>query len=166
MHVIVGRWWVVGCCARKHEHVWEGGYLWGHLWSEPLGATKRYFSTVLTMHPPPPPPPHPPQHTHTHTQTVLHVGVLPYIIAERISARHWIGDLFLRNMSCSGMLIGMLWVSCRSNLPRGLNGTRSTNFRLRSVDEHAVPPRSCRAICTYGVQQSVRSTTVYTATPQ
>ena len=56
-----------------------------------------------------------------------------YIIAEGIS---------------SGMLIGMLQVSCwptEFHLPRGLDGTRITTLRLRSVDEHAVPPRACRS---------------------
>ena len=75
------------------------------------------------------------------------------------------GDLFLtmyicayRNMSCSGMLTGILRVSCQPiefYLPRGLDGTRSTTLRLRSVDEHAVPPRGCRAgTATYGVKRN------------
>ena len=71
-----------------------------------------------------------------------------------------------RNMSCSGVLIGMLQVSCRPiefYLPQGLDGTRSTALRLRSVDEHAVPPMACRAgAATYGDKQSAQSTS---ATP-
>ena len=46
-----------------------------------------------------------------------------------------------RNMSRSGMLIGMLRVSCRPiefYLLRGLDGARTTTFRNRSVDERAV----------------------------
>ena len=46
-----------------------------------------------------------------------------------------------RNMSRSGMLIGMLRVSCRPiefYLLRGLDGVRTTTFRNRSVDERAV----------------------------
>ena len=87
------------------------------------------------------------------------------------------GDLFLtiyvctyQNMSCSGMLIEMLRVSCQPiefYLPHGLNGTRSTTLRLRSVDEHTVPPRAYRAgAATYGVKQSVHSTSLDTATPR
>ena len=83
-------------------------------------------------------------------------------------------DLFLtiyvctyQNMSCSGMLIEMLRVSCRPiefYLPRGLNGTRSTTLRNRSVDEHT---RACRGgAAKYGVKPSVQSTSVYTATPR
>ena len=73
-------------------------------------------------------------------------------------------------MSRSGMLIGMLWVSCQPvelYLSRGLDGSRGATLRLRSVDEHAVPPRACRAgAATYGVKQSAQSISVYTATPQ
>ena len=44
-----------------------------------------------------------------------------------------------RKMSHSGMLIGMLRVSCRPiNLLRGLDGVRTTTLRNRSVDERAV----------------------------
>ena len=44
-----------------------------------------------------------------------------------------------RKMSRSGMLIGMLWVSCRPiDLLRGLDGARTTTLRNRSVDERAV----------------------------
>ena len=45
-----------------------------------------------------------------------------------------------RNMSRSGMLIGMLRVSCRPiefHLLRGLDGARTTTLRSRSVDERA-----------------------------
>ena len=69
-----------------------------------------------------------------------------------------------RNMSHSGMLIGMLQVSClpiELYLPQGLDGAvrtrryRSTTLIFRSVDEHAVPPRACRAgAATYGVKHS------------
>ena len=58
------------------------------------------------------------------------------------------GDLFLtiyvctyRNMSRSGMLIGMLRVSCwpiEFYLLRGLDGARTTTLRNRLVDERAV----------------------------
>ena len=42
-------------------------------------------------------------------------------------------------MSRSGMLIGMLRVSCRPiDLLRGLDGARTTTLRNRSVDERAV----------------------------
>ena len=81
------------------------------------------------------------------------------------------GDLFLTIVSThprSGTLIGMLQVSCRPiefYLPRGLDGTRSTTLRLRSVDERAVPPRACRAgAATHGVKQSAQSIS-YTSTP-
>ena len=44
-----------------------------------------------------------------------------------------------RKMSRSGMLIGMLRVSCRPiDLLRGLGGARTTTLRNRSVDERAV----------------------------
>ena len=44
-----------------------------------------------------------------------------------------------RKMSRSGMLIGMLRVSCRPiDLLRGLDGARTTTLRNRSVDERAV----------------------------
>ena len=46
-----------------------------------------------------------------------------------------------KNMSRSGMLIGMLWVSCRPvefYLLRGLDVARTTTLRNRSVDERAV----------------------------
>ena len=46
-----------------------------------------------------------------------------------------------QNMSRSGMLIGMLRVSCRPiefYLLRGLDGARTTTFKNRSVDERAV----------------------------
>ena len=62
-------------------------------------------------------------------------------------------------MSHSGMLIGMLRVSCQPiefYLVWGLNGTRSTTLRLRSVDKHMVPPRACRAgAATYVWSQTV-----------
>ena len=63
----------------------------------------------------------------------------------------------------------MLQVSSRPiefYLPQGLDGTRSTTLRLRSVDKHEVPPRTCRAgAATYGVKQSAQSTSVHTVTP-
>ena len=44
-----------------------------------------------------------------------------------------------RKMSRSGMLIGILRVSCRPiDLLRGLDGARTTTLRNRSVDERAV----------------------------
>ena len=79
-----------------------------------------------------------------------------------------------RNMSRSGMLIGMLWVSCRPiefYLLRGLDGARTTTLRNRSVDERAVlqglqseqlhmDSNSYIHVC------MEQSTSVYTATPQ
>ena len=50
-----------------------------------------------------------------------------------------------QNTSHSGILIGILWVSCppiEFYLLQVLDGTRSTTLRLRSVDDHAVPPRA------------------------
>ena len=56
----------------------------------------------------------------------------------------------------------MLRVSCQPiefYFPHGLDGTRSTTKRLRSVDENVVPPRACRAGAdTY--EQSAQSTSV------
>ena len=48
---------------------------------------------------------------------------------------------YVPNMSSSGMLIGMLRVSCRPiefYLLRGLDGVRTTTLRNRSVDEHTL----------------------------
>ena len=72
-----------------------------------------------------------------------------------------------RNMSHSGMLLGMLQVSCwpiELYLPQGLDGAvRARRYRsttlFRSVDEYAVPPRACRTgAATYGVKHSAQST--------
>ena len=79
-----------------------------------------------------------------------------------------------RNMSRSGMLIGMLWVSCRPiefYLLRGLDGATTTTLRNRSVDERAVH-QGLQSWSSYIWSQTatyVWSQTVdicYTATPQ
>ena len=81
------------------------------------------------------------------------------------------GDLFLTiyvctywNMSRSGMLIGMLRVSCRPTefyLLRGLDSAGTTTLRNRSVDERAVlqglqswSSNIWSQTVTYGVKQS------------
>ena len=71
-----------------------------------------------------------------------------------------------RNMSCSGMLIGMLRVSCQPiefYLLRGLDGARTTTLRNRPVDERAVL-QGLQSWSSYIWSQ--QSTSVYTATPQ
>ena len=71
------------------------------------------------------------------------------------------------NMSHSGMLIGMLRVSCRPiefYLLQGLDGVRTTTLRNRSVDEHAVL-QGLQSWSSY-IWSQTRATFVYTATPQ
>ena len=67
----------------------------------------------------------------------LTIYVCTYV---RTYVRTWYVRTY-RNMSRSGMLIGMLRVSCRPiefNLLRGLDSARTTTLRNRSVDERAV----------------------------
>ena len=96
------------------------------------------------------------------TYDVRGTYVRTYVVRTYVVCTYW-------NMSHSGMLIGMLRVSCQPiefYLLRGLDGARTTTLRNRSVDEHAVLQdlQSWSSyICTYGVKQS---TSVYTVTPQ
>ena len=83
--------------------------------------------------------------------------------------RTYVRGTYVRNMSRSGMLIGMLWVSCRPvefYLLRGLDVARTTTLRNRSVDERTVL-QGLQSWSSYIRSQTVSAVDIcYTATPQ